>query len=244
MVKLNVCSLNVHGIGNINKRRKIFRFLRDYNADINFLQETHGTNSMDKYWTAQWGSSCVFANYKQNARGVAFLFSKKATLLDVIRDIEGRYLICKIQYENDSYCIANVYVPNKSDPTFFHEVFTNIIKMEADYWIIGGDFNLVLDPELDRKGNYAYNQKSVDYLTSSMEMYELIDIWRLKHFDEQRFTWFKHHKQSHSASRLDFFRWFKFTLKRPYTITHGNLLSAIWDTSHWTSFVKFGLKTA
>ena len=29
-----------------------------------------------------------------------------------------------------------------------------------------------------------------------------------------------------------------------YTITHGNLLLAIWETSHWTSFVKFGLKTA
>ena len=40
------------------------------------------------------------------------------------------------------------------------------------------------------------------------------------------------------------FRWFKFTLKPTYTITHGNFLSAIWDTSHWTSFVKFGLKTA
>ena len=40
------------------------------------------------------------------------------------------------------------------------------------------------------------------------------------------------------------FRWFKFALKPPYTVAHGNLLSAIWDTSHWTSFVKFGLKTA
>ena len=40
-----------------------------------------------------------------------------------------------------------------------------------------------------------------------------------------------------------FFRWFKFTLKPPYTVASGNLLSAIWDTSHWTSFVKFGLKT-
>ena len=45
---------------------------------------------------------------------------------------------------------------------------------------------------------------------------------------------------------MDFwvFRWFKFTLKPPYTIMHVNLSSAIWDTSHWTSFVKFGLKTA
>ena len=40
------------------------------------------------------------------------------------------------------------------------------------------------------------------------------------------------------------FRWFKFTLKPPYTVASGNLLLAIWDTSHWTSFVKFGLKTA
>ena len=39
-------------------------------------------------------------------------------------------------------------------------------------------------------------------------------------------------------------RWFKFTLKPPYTVVSGNLLSAIWDTSHWTSFVKFRLKTA
>ena len=44
------------------------------------------------------------------------------------------------------------------------------------------------------------------------------------------------------APRL--FRWFKFTLKPPYTIASGNLLLAIWDTSHWTSFVKLGLKTA
>ena len=41
---------------------------------------------------------------------------------------------------------------------------------------------------------------------------------------------------------LGVIRWFK--CKTTYTITHGNLLSAIWDTSHWTSFVKFGLKTA
>ena len=44
--------------------------------------------------------------------------------------------------------------------------------------------------------------------------------------------------------KLSIFRWFKFTLKPPYTVASGNLLSAIWDTSHWTSFVKFGLKTA
>ena len=38
------------------------------------------------------------------------------------------------------------------------------------------------------------------------------------------------------------FRWFKFTLKPPYSITHGKLQLAIWDTSFWTFLVKFGHK--
>ena len=57
---------------------------------------------------------------------------------------------------------------------------------------------------------------------------------------------FPTHQRLYSAFRkhMCLFRWFKFKLKPPYTIAHGNLLSAIWDTSHWTSFVKFRLKTA
>ena len=41
-----------------------------------------------------------------------------------------------------------------------------------------------------------------------------------------------------------FFRWFKFTLKPPYSGASEHSLLAIWDTSHWNFFVKFGLKTA
>ena len=38
------------------------------------------------------------------------------------------------------------------------------------------------------------------------------------------------------------FRWFKFTLKPPYSITLGKLWLAIWDTSFWTFWLKFGHK--
>ena len=38
------------------------------------------------------------------------------------------------------------------------------------------------------------------------------------------------------------FRWFKFTLKPPYSIAHDNLRLAIWDTSFWTFWIKFGHK--
>ena len=39
------------------------------------------------------------------------------------------------------------------------------------------------------------------------------------------------------------FRWFNFTLKPPYSIAHGNLWSAFWDTSFQIFFVKFGHRT-
>ena len=44
--------------------------------------------------------------------------------------------------------------------------------------------------------------------------------------------------------KVPLFRWFKFTLKPPYTVASENLLWLIWDTSHWNSFLKFGLRTA
>ena len=41
---------------------------------------------------------------------------------------------------------------------------------------------------------------------------------------------------------MSLFRWFKFTLKPPYSITHDKLRLVIWDTSFWTFWVKFGHK--
>ena len=41
---------------------------------------------------------------------------------------------------------------------------------------------------------------------------------------------------------LPLFRWFKFTLKPPYSIMCGELRLAIWDTSFWTFWLKFGHK--
>ena len=44
------------------------------------------------------------------------------------------------------------------------------------------------------------------------------------------------------TERLLIFRWFKFTLKPPYSIAHGKLQLAIWDTSFWNFWLKFGHK--
>ena len=45
-----------------------------------------------------------------------------------------------------------------------------------------------------------------------------------------------------ASTRRQLFRWFKFALKPPYSITHSKLRLAIWDTFFWTFLVKFGHK--
>ena len=46
----------------------------------------------------------------------------------------------------------------------------------------------------------------------------------------------------HTEAYKLIFRWFKFTLKPPYSIAHDKLRLAIWDTSFWTFWLKFGHK--
>ena len=52
------------------------------------------------------------------------------------------------------------------------------------------------------------------------------------------FRWFIYRKHRNFL----IFRWFKFTLKPPYSIAHDKLRLAIWDTSFWTFWLKFGHK--
>ena len=50
------------------------------------------------------------------------------------------------------------------------------------------------------------------------------------------------HSYDKRIGLLPVFRWFKFTLKPPNRITHDKLRLAIWDTSFWTFWLKFGHK--
>ena len=51
-----------------------------------------------------------------------------------------------------------------------------------------------------------------------------------------------HHKTQTDLREQVVFRWFKFTLKPPYSIAHDKLRLAIWDTSFWAFWLKFGHK--
>ena len=68
--------------------------------------------------------------------------------------------------------IATLYAPNDDDPNFF----LNFFDFQCDEVIIGGDFNLVLDLDMDKTGSLAKTRtKSVKTLKNFCAQFDLLD---------------------------------------------------------------------
>ena len=91
--------------------------------------------------------------------------------------------------------MATLYAPNVYDPRFFELFFDHLYDFECDEIIIGGDFNLVLNVDMDKKGGLART-----HLKSQLD---LVDAWRTINPDSHKYTW--HRRKPEILCRLDFF---------------------------------------
>ena len=103
--KLNVLSLNVRGLPNVNKRRAIFSYLKAQKATIFCLQETYSSMEDEKVWAAEWGGKFFFSHGSSHFRGVCILLNPHSTfhLRHVEADSEGRFLIAKVTINEESF---------------------------------------------------------------------------------------------------------------------------------------------
>ena len=156
----------MRGIGDENKRRRVYNQFRKFEGDICLIQEAHCTTKVNVLWENQWGHKVLASNGSSNTCGVMTLFNKKLSnsVKDIVRDMEGRYIICKIEINNYSFCIANIYAPNEDRPDFFDNIFTIVKNMDCVYNIIGGDFNTVINAQLDRKNGMTYHKRHMKKL--------------------------------------------------------------------------------
>lgn len=85
---------------------------------------------------------------------MAILISKKIPfqLTSTLKDKGGRYVIIQGSIYSQSITLVNIYAPNYDDPQFFHNIFFNLSSSPCETFI-GGDFNLALDPILDRSSS-------------------------------------------------------------------------------------------
>ena len=120
MINLNVGDLNVRGLNDKWKRKRFFNSIRKRNFDVFMCQETHSDDNTSLLWEAEWGRRCIFSNGCSSARGVAMFFGKKFTgnILDQYVDKNGRVILVKVEIDETTVVLGNIYAPNKGDVEF------------------------------------------------------------------------------------------------------------------------------
>ena len=96
----------------------------------------------------------------------------------------------------------NIYAPNSDDPKFFIEAVKHLDQYSGKR-ILVGDFNLTLNPEVDRSNRNAQNHdKASEIISQYMEDTFLTDVWRDRNPHERKYT-FCRMNPVFTGSRID-----------------------------------------
>ena len=202
MIDLKIYSFNVRGISDKLKRRTIFRHLkRKYPASIFLLQETHSSTDNEQMWKLDWNGKIYFSHGTNNSCGVATLISPDLDLeMQILqKDDHGRFLAIVIQTkENTEFAVYNIYAPVRSkvqEQLKFLSFITDIYnKTDVLHTIMGGDFNTVFNPEMDKQGGDMKGciNSYTEELLAFMEANDLIDAVRYLNPNKKIFTRVQH----------------------------------------------------
>ena len=102
---------------------------------------------------------------------------------NIKKDKEGRYIQINGKLNGKLLSLCNVYGPNKDDIQFFIDILEKTDTADTEFNIIGGDFNCILNNEIDKKGGSTRhaNKKNQEFINAWITEYDLVDIWRQKH---------------------------------------------------------------
>lgn len=115
-------SYNARGLNDSVKRKEVFYWLKNKQAHIIFLQETHSTKETEHLWFADWDGDIIFSHGTSQARGTAILFSRSTpkSLNQSFIDKNGRYIVLDTDINGLKLTLCNIYAPNDDDSDFFY----------------------------------------------------------------------------------------------------------------------------
>jgi exonuclease III len=205
MAKLKFFTYNAKGLKDQAKRDSVFYWLKNKNLDIICLQEAHcEPDTLDK-WRNEWGGRIIASFGTGGSKGTCIMLKKNLpiSIQDKIIDENGRYVILQAHTEDTTFKIAGYYGPNNDDPSTLQSMLKDLDEIEGTHTILMGDFNLVLDVKMDKKGGLpTTNKKSQKALLDWMEENSMYDIWRIQHQQDKIYTW-KSNSKPRIFCRLD-----------------------------------------
>ena len=203
--RITVLSANCQGLRSYENRIDVLSYLKDTNASIVCLQDTHLLEK-DRSSIRQIWPDCYINGSKTNSRGVITLLNCnfQYEILDTFQDDEGNILQLLINFGSFKLNLINIYAPNRDNPNFFTKISELAQNENADHVMICGDFNLVLDPLIDCH-NYSNinNPQARNKVLQMINDLDLTDSFRQLNNNVRRYSWRK--KNPLKQDRLDYF---------------------------------------
>ena len=117
----------------------------------------HIQSQLESYVKAEWGNNAYFSCFNSSSQGVLILlnnnFEYKGEKINL--NVNGNYIILDINIEGKKFTLINLYGPKDDKPKFYKELRQRYKSLINDNIIMCGDWNLVINPDLDTN-NYLH----------------------------------------------------------------------------------------
>ena len=163
---------------------------------ICLLQEMYSTLKVENEWKKQWQGKTAFSHGTNHSRGVLIIIKDQVDfrLQSLKVDLQGQHVLLEALIQDSPFALLNIYAPNKcaEQRDFFskisEELKSSLILADSSF-VIGGDFNMIFDYDLEGSGGIKKTKESVKILEDIVLEQGLIDIWCVRNPTEKRFTW-------------------------------------------------------
>ena len=137
-----------------------------HDYDVLFIQETHLTESSIPYFDNLCKGKCYHSCYTNRTRGVCILIKQTLNhqILKVERDDCGNFIFVLCKLGTQTYLFAHLLMALMMIQIFYHDLVSRLNLLQTDHTIIGGDFNFLIDTEVDSFNyvrEYNMNAKQV-----------------------------------------------------------------------------------
>uniref|UniRef100_H2MR45 Reverse transcriptase domain-containing protein n=1 Tax=Oryzias latipes TaxID=8090 RepID=H2MR45_ORYLA len=203
---IKFCSFNVKGIHHPIKRKKILSSLKKEKVQVAFLQETHLVDKEHMKLKRDWVGQAHYASFSSNSRGVAVLIHKSVpfVLETCKKDPEGRYILLHGTIQDVHLTMMNIYAPSPPLSSFWTKIASELAEYKCGLTLLGGDFNCVLDNNLDRSPIPTDGRCNLGAtLAKMLEEFNLVDARMSINPSSKDFTFYSNPHNSYS--RIDLF---------------------------------------
>lgn len=206
-IPVKIVSLNARGLNVPECRSQLLHVMHRNKADIVFVQETHfHTDATPKLQNYYYPTVNHATTPTSKSKGVSILIAKRCPfqLIDTLSDKEGQYVFLKGSLMGRKITLDNFYAPNSRQVSFFRNITTSLSAFQEGMLILGGDFNVPLDPLHDTSmGTTSLTFNALKSIRSHLQALLLHNTWRTLNPTGRDFTFFSapHNKYS----RIDYF---------------------------------------